>query len=438
MPLVRSEHTAKMRFLSSILLPNIGSINTMLRNDGIVRGLSSQILQSHFRNFEPRLGIAFDPTGHGTTVIRASGGLFYQLFPMSDVALFGGNTPFQLGAETANGHANDPAGASSLPLTIPMTGTDLANPTPVVYEWNFTVQHEFAGNTLLDVGYVGDQGRNIGVNADLNQPAVGTFTNPANAGISDNALRPYPGIGTVVSPMEEASSGYNSLQVSVQRRFSSGLLYSIAYTYAKCLDNSTGKNSYIADTYDPGYDWGACSFNPTQSLIPNYVYELPFFRNNHSLLGRTLGGWELSGAVAFITGDPLSVAASGDPLGNGANLISATEFADLTPGCATRGNRSFYHFFNTSCFSQPTVSTLFGAVPEGLLEGPGLDNWDFSLSKNGHITERLNYQFRADFFNFLNHPSFTGVDTTVTDSTFGQLNAVDTQREIQLGLKLTF
>jgi hypothetical protein len=417
---------------------NLSSINAELRQDGMVRGLSSQILQSHFRNFEPRLGFAFDPTGHGTTVIRAAGGVFYQLFPMSDVGLFGGNTPFQLGAETANGHADDPAGAESLPLPIPMTGTDLANPTPVVYEWNFTVQHDFAGNTLVDVGYVGDQARNIGVNADLNQPAVGTFTNPANAGISDNALRPYPGLGTVVSPLEEASSGYNSLQVSVQRRFSRDLQYGFAYTYSKCLDDSTGKNSYIADTYDPGYDWGPCSFNPTQSLIPAYVYDLPFLQNNHSLLGRTLGGWEVSGALAFMTGDPLSVAASGDPLGNGADLIGATEFADLAPGCAIRGSRSFYHFFNTSCFSQPTVSTLTGAAPEGLLEGPGLDNWDFALMKNGHITERLGYQFRAEFFNFLNHPSFDSVDATVTDSTFGQINGVDTQREIQLGLKLTF
>jgi hypothetical protein len=428
-------------FGQPVTAQNISFINAQLRDAGMLRGLTPSIIGSQYKNFQPRLGFAWDPTGHGTTAIRAGGGIFYNHNTLSDVTLMGGNTPFQTAVEVFNGSADNPGVTPGARLPIPMTGADLVNKTPVVYQWSFTVEHMFAGNTLVDVGYVGDQARNEPMNADLNQPPIGTFNSPANKGINPGALRPFPGIGGAQTTLQEGSSGYNSLQVSVQRRFTNGLQYGVAYTYSKTMDNMANGSSIYAvatDTYDPGYNWALADFDRTHSLIFTYVYDLPFLKNNHTWIGKTVGGWELSGDVALLSGFPTSVTASGDPLGNGVNLVSGQEYATLVSGCAYKGNRSFNKFFNTACFQQPTSPTLAGTAPRNLIRRPGTDNWDLGLFKNGPITERLSYQFRAEFFNVLNHPSFNGVSTGVTSGNFGRITGVNDPREIQLALKLSF
>ena len=417
---------------------NIGAVNSTLRTDGMQRGLTPQILQSHFNNWQPRFGFAWDPTGKGTTAIRAGGGIFYNHNTLSDVTLMGGNTPFQLATEVFNGQANNPGGTPGAQLPIPMTGADLLNKIPVVYSWNFTVEHMFNNNTMVNVGYVGNIAHDMPINADLNQPAIGTFTNPANSSIPQDALRPYPGIGGAETTLQEGSSKYNALQVSVQRRFTNGFQYNISYTYSKAFDMADNIYSVVTDTYNPSYNWQLAGFNQTHNLIFTYVYDLPFFKNNNQLAGKTLGGWELSGDAAFFSGFPFSITVPSDYLGNGVTSIGGTEYAGLKAGCNVRGSRTFSQFFNTSCFTIPTTASLVGTAAPNIIEGPGTDNVDLALMKNGPITERFKYQFRAEFFNALNHPSFNGIDTGITDSTFGQVNSAITQREIQFGLKILF
>ncbi len=420
---------------------NIGTLNNQLRTDGMQRGLTPQILQSQFGNFQPRFGFAYDPTGSGKTAIRGGGGIFYNHNTLSDVTLMGGNTPFQLATEVFNGSADNPGGTPGAQLPIPMTGQDLLDKVPVVYSWNFTVEHMFNNNTLVDVGYVGNRAKNLPINADLNQPAIGTFNNPANTGIPQDSLRPYPGIGGAQTTLQEGSSRYDALQASVQRRFSNGFQYNVSYTYSKAFDMADSIYSVVTDTYNPSYNWQVAGFNQTHNLIFTYVYDLPFLRNNSSLVGKTLGGWEVSGDAAFISGFPHGVFATKDYLGNGTNSIGGPEFAYIKPGCNVRGSRSFSQFFNTSCFSEPPnngTAGLAGSAAPNIIEGPGTDNFDFALMKNGPITERVKYQFRAEFFNAFNHPSFNGIDTAVTDSNFGVVNSAVSPRNIQFGLKLVF
>lgn len=438
---------------------NLGAINQQLRDYGMQRGLTPEILQKRWNDVQPRLGFAWDPKGDGKTSIRAGGGIFYNHNTLSDVTLMGGNSPFQLAAEVFNGLADCPASAvvrtptrscapasATLPqLPIPETGQDLVNKTPVVYSWNFTVEHMFFNNTLVDVSYVGNRAKHMIINADENEPAIGTFNNPANSAINQDVLRPYPGIGGAMTDNQEASSKYDALQVSVQRRFTNNLQYNVAYTYSKCFDMADSIYTVVADTYNPRFNWGVCGFNQTHNFIVTYIYDLPFLRNNTSLLGRIAGGWEVSGDVALISGFPHTASASSDYLGNGAQSIGATLPAYVASGCNTRGKRSFYSFFNTACFSEPAPfpnSGLFGSVAYNSIEGPGTDNVDFALIKNGTIWEQHNvkYQFRGEFFNLFNHPSFNNVDSTVTDSTFGQIcgGCVGSPRNIQLGLKIVF
>jgi hypothetical protein len=321
-----------------------------------------------------------------------------------------------------------------------MTGNDLKNDFPVVYSWNFTLEHMFFNNTLIDVGYVGNRGRHLPFNADLNQPPIGTYTNPANAAISADALRPYPGIGGAMTTLQEANSKYDGLQVSVQRRLMKDLQYNVAYTYSKAFDMADSIYAIATDTYNPKYNWQVATFNQTHNLIFTWVYNLPVLRHNTSLVGKALGGWEISGDLALISGFWGSPYAESDVLGNGVPDIGGTEYAYVKPNCHYRGNRSFLEFFNTSCFLPGVTSgTLAGTVAPNAIEGPGTDNLDFALFKNGPVWgEKLKYQFRAEFFNILNHPSFTGGDLGVTDSTFGQINGAITQRNIQLAFKLIF
>jgi len=432
---------------------NLASINQELRNLGMQRGLSNQILRSRWDDVEPRLGFAWDPRGDGKTSVRGGAGIFYNHNTLSDVTLMGGNTPFQLATETFNGRADCPGdafpgtSACSAPTTppnlpIPETGQDLVNKTPVVYSWNFTVQHEFWNNTLVDVGYVGNRAAHMIINADLNEPAIGTFNNPANAAINPDVLRPYPGIGGAMTDTQQGTSKYDALQVSIQRRFTNNLQFNVAYTYSKCFDMADSIYAVVADTYDPKFNWELCGFNQTHNLTATYIYNIPFLKNNSTLLGKIAGGWEVSGDVAFLSGFPDTVYAESDYLGNGSIDIGATLPAYVKSGCNYRGNRTFTQFFNTSCFSEPPQwpnTGLVGSTAYNSIEGPGVDNFDFALLKNGPIWgEKVHYQFRAEFFNFFNHPSFNGIDTGVTDSSFGYVNSAVTQRNIQLGLKIIF
>jgi hypothetical protein len=431
---------------------NIAALNQELQYYGMARGLPRSIIGSHYRNFQPRVGFAWDPTGSGKSSIRGGAGIFYNHNTLSDVTLEGGVTPYQLASEVFNGLADcpgssltaartcSPTSAAAPNLPIPMTGSDLTNDFPVVYSWNFTLEHMFFNNTLVDVGYVGNRGRHLPINADLNQPAIGTYTNPANAGINADALRPYPGIGGAMTTVQEGNSKYDGLQVSVQRRLTHDLQFNVAYTYSKAFDMADSIYAVVTDTYNPKYNWQLAGFDQTHNLIFTWVYNLPMLRHNTSLVGKAFGGWEVSGDLALLSGFQDSVTTSGtDVLGNAVTAIGGTEYAGVKSGCNYRGNRSISQFFNTGCFYQPTVSTLSGTVAPNAIEGPGIDNLDFALFKNGPVWgEKLKYQFRAEFFNVLNHPSFTGIDTGVADSTFGIVNGAITQRNIQLAFKLIF
>lgn len=441
---------------------NLASVNEQLQHYGMLKGLSPSIVAGRFDDFQPRLGFAWDPTGSGKSSIRAGAGIFYNHNTLSDVTLEGGVTPFQLAAQVFNGLADCPGsavtalrtclttGAAAPNLPIPMTGSDMNNATPVVYSWNFTVEHMFFNDTLVSVGYVGNRGAHMPFNVDANQPPIGTFTNPANAAINSAALRPYPGIGGTLNTQQEGESKYDALQVSVQRRLARDLQYNVSYTYSKAFDMADSIYAIATSTFDPHYNWGLASFNQTHNLIFTYVYQLPFARHSGSFIGQAAGGWTLSGDFVAQSGFPVNVTSNSDYLGNGVTSVGGTEFAGVFPNCNYRGSRTINEFFNTSCFYQPgltnsagqlivpTGSTLFGTVARGAIEGPGTINWDLGVLKNGPITERIRYQFRAEFFNILNHASFNGVDSVVTDSTFGRVNSAISPRQIQFALKLLF
>ena len=159
-------------------------------------------------------------------------------------------------------------------------------------------------------------------------------------------------------------------------------------------------------------------------------------KSSNTLAAKVLGGWQLSGVASITSGHGFTVFNStGDQAGVGDDY---GQYANRLAGCnPNSAPRTVGQWFNTSCFEDAAAGT-FGNAGRNSVWGPGVRNWDFALYKNGRITERLNYQFRTEFFNFLNHPSFSWIDTYRGDASFGQIVNANDPRQIQFGLKLSF
>jgi outer membrane receptor protein involved in Fe transport len=491
---------------------NAAYINQSLVDAGVMRGYSPSIIANRYRNFQPRIGFAWDPFGKGTSALRGSAGIFYNHDTLSDQTQMGRNVPFQTNAAVTNididcpgveQNTLDPAsfgcGTGGKAFTpglvipsptneqppIPVSGADTRGLIPVVYSYHLDFQHMLPGNTLVDIGYVGTQARHLSLLEDLNQLPVGTYGNcninlPSSAAPSGavcaaglpykynngatgtatqvQTLVPYPGF-TNATPttgftyqMDGGTSGYNSLQITAQRRMTHDLMFTLAYTYANAYDYGSELQSSIVDVYDYAYNRGIPDWLAHHTLTGTYVYDLPFFTNHNNLEGRVLGGWELAGAVTIRSGQPY------DPY-NGTYFTPTDQGLDLAgmgadngerlsvvAGCnPNSGPRSYSQFINTSCFAVPAAGTL-GDLDRNEILGPRFWIWNASLHKNGNIIgEKLTYQFRAEAVNVLNHPIPNSINSNYYSGTFGQINGVYTagnpsgnQRALQLGLRLIF
>ena len=405
-------------------------------------GLSRGAYDNNFREIGPRVGIAYDPWGNGRTAVRGGFGIFYDRIPTNVLINPSGNPPFNITSSIFDGNIDNPTGgtARSFPSNISMLPRQLA--TPSVISYNLGVLQQLPFHAILDVGYVGNQARHLAHTININQLPVGTRLNAPNSGINVNALRPYPGYAAINQRDQGDNSNYNSLQISVSRRMAAGFSMTANYTFAKALDTSSGTRQ---DAYNAVPDYGLSSVHRAHLANINYIYDVPFFANTRNpLIRHALGGWELAGVTTFQSGDPNTVTAEVDA----ARIGTASTRAEVisNPNLPS-GSRTLARWFNTEAFLAPErmVPGRFGNGGRNILIGPGFSQWDVSAIKNFALTERIRLQFRAESFNVLNHPSFTGIDTTVRfDSagrpaqTYGAVTGAGPARVLEFGLKLYF
>jgi hypothetical protein len=408
-----------------------------------------------YNTWAPRIGFAWDPFRTGKTSIRGGYGIYYDrtlngIFEQNSFA----NPPFVGTAFSAPAapldNFDNPTQGSFIPLGpagIHSTGTP-AFRVPYNQQWSLSVQREIMPNTLFEVAYVGNKGTDLLGIFDLNQVPLSVRT--ANPAATEEALRPYLGFDTMSGIGTEFNSNYNSLQVSLNRRMTNGLTLGVAYTWAKTLTNNPSDRSDAPyDTYNFAADYGPASFGVGQNLIINYVYDLPFYKSQRGLVGHVLGGWEVSGITTFQQGFPTTITQCCDP-------FNSFDYAANTPGTypggigidpsvvAPRPDRismasgpgTVAEYINTSDYG--FALGHFGNSGRGVVIGPGLNNWDIAGIKNIKLSERFNVQFRAEFFNAFNHPSFDAFNSSITSPFFGQLNGDYEPRIIQFGLKLNF
>lgn len=408
----------------------------------------------HYNQIQPRLGIAY--ALNPKTVIRAGGGRYYTRLGVSDSVFLGGNPPFQPTANVSFGNADNPGGTAGnvLPLTVTTQSRDFKNPE--AWNWNFTVEREVL-NSIVSVAYVGRRGLHLQRESNINQPTIATVL--ANPGVNLDALRPYKGYNSIRETDNVASSLYNALQLSWNRRLSHGILFGASYTYSKVMDNGSNQRDIIPDTYNASNLWGPSEFDVRHVFIANFLYELPFYKGSKTMLGKALGGWQVSGIVQKQTGTPTSVGRGTDYAGvgldgslaggigqywvySGAPIVYSRQIVTNTSNASSDPAQWFQtkDASGNAIFTQPAAGTF--NLQKGirdLIYNPGFNNVNLGLFKKFAINERMGFQFRAEAFNAFNHPNWSGSDTNPTSSTFGKITGKSGDvRNLQLSLRWYF
>ena len=375
-------------------------------------------------------------------MFRTSGGIFHNRVTLNDSTLLGGNPPFQPMVTVSNGSADNPGGvAFANDLPFGMQGQDVVFKIPASYMWSVGVQRQLPWKIVLDVNYVGRRGCFLQRERNVNQLQAGTMQ--ANPGVNIAALRPYKGYGALRVSENTGSSEYNSLQISGERRYSNGFKLAVAYTYGKSFDNGSDKRNVLWNTYDDGQLLGAVELRPDRTRwCVSYIYDLPFWRDQSTLLRNLLGGWQISGATFIQSGTPFSITRTNDiaGVGEGSNgqpvdLVGDPN-ANVNGQFSTGTDDNFW--FNPKAFANPAAGK-FGNSTRDLLRNPGAQQWDIALFKNFALSGRHRLQFRAEVFNFINHPNLSGPISDITNPNFGRVITKDgSRRDVQLALRYYF
>ncbi len=405
-------------------------------------------------NVAPRFGFAYSPFASGKTSVRGGYGIFYDrmLNGIWEQNAFQDPPLVQIATINNTQFDHPLAGTSSVSLS-PNHIVSTGNPTmdnPSYMDFNLSVQQQVQSNTVAQIAYVGTLGRHLLGERDINQPTLAERAADPTAWVT--AVVPNRGYSWFASRIPEYSSNYHSLQVSVNHRSANGLTLGIAYTWSKTLTNqSNDRGTETYDTYNPSLDYGPASLNQPQTFVASYVYDLPFFRDQHGLVGHAAGGWELSGITQFLSGQSFSALQEADNFD-----CQATPSGGCAPGTYPGGINidpsdisprpdqvAPVHMPKTqlSWFSQSSFANAvghFGDASNGSLLGPGLNLWDLSAIKNFNMGEHARLQIRGEFFNAFNHNSFASVDQRLGQSQFGQATSSHDPRVIQLGGKINF
>jgi hypothetical protein len=412
------------------------------RVQALFRGVPRGFSKTHYNVFEPRIGVSYSVNPQ--TILRSSAGIFHNRVTLNDSTLLGGNPPFQPMVVVSNGDVDDPSGggtgATDLPFAMQAQDVNFKHPTS--YMWSVGVQREIPFGFIVDATYVGRRGLYQQRERNINQLQPGTLA--ANPGVNIAALRPYKGYGVIRLSENAAKSRYNSLQLSVDRRYSNGLKVGVAYTLGKSEDNGSDKRNVLWNTYDDTIYEGPSNFDRRHVVSLYYIYDLPFWRNPTNLLQNILGGWQISGATFMRTGTPFTITRSDDRAGVGDGSIGQP--VDLVGDPEAGANRKFSNgsdenfMFNPAAFAQvPVGANRFGNSPRNILRNPGDQQWDLALFKNFSLAGSHKMQFRVEIFNFPNHPNLGGPNGDITSPNFGRSTTKSgDRRDIQLALRYMF
>ena len=485
------------------------------------------------KDFEPRLGFAYNVFGNDKTVLRGAAGMF-DVLPLPYE--FGLNTAATAPFQIIGSDPNATLGTGVVDPNVNFNRQKIRNryiqqnpKRAAVYNWSLNVQQDLGHGFLAMVGYVGSRSLHLSSAADdINMvqptavPGVGlvfpcdptglTGSNTCANNQTGTRIDPNWGGGAGIRPvLFDGASSYSGLQSQLRKSMSHGVQGQVSYTYSHCGDLSSAP--VTGDTFlnsiavplllNKRYRVGACDFDIRNVATADLIWEIPTPHVGNSFVNSAVGGWELGGILLAESGAPFSVTVGGgnDPLGTGFNGDFSMDFANLLPNCKATGGKGI-NYINPNCFTPPTAplsvgaasaANPYGCAPNSFLPpppptphnpnpsgykgpaapagtqfcsnvvgtsgrnrfyGPKLTELDLSLFKNTKIpaiSDVFNVQFRAEFFNVLNHTNYLspgflnnfGQNNSVYDFDGSALNTQlnqtsTTSRQIQLGAKLIF
>jgi outer membrane receptor protein involved in Fe transport len=442
-------------------------------------------------NFAPRVGFAYNVSESRRIVLRGGYGIYYdrlstryantQLLNFPYLALAVGvvnpaavvvpslrpfSSPFVPVPQPTQFPVNATVPSPLNPLTplvgVPISGIfiDQNLRTPYIQQYNTNVQWEFADDYLLEVGYVGASGRKLLQVITRNQPVYNQATNSFTAPLGTFLSTQKNAAGGIQQVQSSSNSQYDSLQVSVTKRFSRGLQFLAAYTWGRSTDYYSGTavnelQAVAGDQFNWRTNYGPSDFDRTHRFVYSFVYDLPKTSSESRAARAILNNWEIAGILTLQTGLPFSIV---DNPNN--NIIQRANFANGFSGNVyTTGDITdrLNGYFNTSAFviSRPIVAggavgvvnnpafdpaNPFGNTGRNAFRGPGQKNLDFSIVKFIPFSESVRGEFRTEFFNLFNWTNFANPNSNIAvPATFGRITQTTTgPRVIQFAFKLNF
>ncbi|HYM76785.1 MAG TPA: carboxypeptidase regulatory-like domain-containing protein [Candidatus Dormibacteraeota bacterium] len=427
-------------------------------------GIPKGLVDSKWNNWGPRLGFAYDLTGQGKTVIRGGFGIMYERIQGNDMYNGAVNPPGDPNPTLNNVSLSNPGldvtsgniiAAANLPV-LPLGVTGIAQPykPPTSTQYSLGVQQALGTHTVLNVSYVGSQGRHQNFYQAVNLPPLADLPGMVAAHALNNEDVTYPGFGGIRLAFNEGNSKYNSLQTSLTGTVHHDLHLQVAYTFSKADDSTTsnGSGGDLNNATNPyagwPYNYGPSQFDRRSVFFANFVYDIPLFRSDtNKLLKGTLGGWQFSGIITEETGAPLNLGASGE---TAASIIGNTGTRPFVSGSISypktvaqwfSGNFTAPTQANGLCLTGPDC---YGNMPFNGIRGPGRNNFDLALMKNFAVSERFRMEFRAEAFNAWNHTQFNGdannggIGLNAGAGNFGEVTKAFDGRQWQLALKAIF
>jgi len=399
----------------------------------------------------PRFGFSYDPFGDSKTSIRGGFGMFYDKVEGNLIFSQVNVPPFVSTPNFDNGNIANPAGGTPAANALIATINAINPNLDISYSMNYSigVQRELPRGFFVEATFVGNQGRHLIRQPDLNQPSFAALAanqpsnTPPGPNVNINALRPYKGYNAILFRLSDANSDYKGLQLYAAKR-KGDLELTVAYTLSKTLTDTSGNGDALdvgEDPFNRHYNFGPASFDRRHIFVTTYDYHIPFLRSMKGIGGVFLSGWEVSGITRFQSGAYFTPTAS---------TAIGTRRADYVGGPVLLSNKGPNGWINPAAFAPPAVG-LRGNSPVGIVQGPNLQTWDFSMRKQFNLTERFNLRFQVDMFNAFNRANFRAPDiafgtlTTKPDGTlgpsngaFGKISTAGPARNIQFGLKLNF